>query len=148
MNHSARLIFIGNGPEREQLAARPGVTVQTEWRHDEMYRAYAQLDVLVVPSKTTPTWKEQFGRVIIEALWSGVPVVGSDSGEIPHLIQRTGGGEIFPEGDVVRLASILDELAVDSGKRDALARAGQQAAIDRFSVSAVAGAIEALIFQN
>ena len=67
-----------------------------------MAAGYAQLDVLVLPSHTTPTWKEQFGRVIVEALWCGVPVVGSDSGEIPWLIELTGGGLVFPEGDPTR----------------------------------------------
>ena len=69
-----------------------------------MAAGYAQLDVLVLPSHTTPTWKEQFGRVIVEALWCGVPVVGSDSGEIPWLIGLTGGGLVFPEGDSEALA--------------------------------------------
>ncbi len=55
--------------------------------------------MLALPSRTTPTWKEQFGRVIVEALWCGVPVVGSDSGEIPWLIELTGGGLTFPEGE-------------------------------------------------
>ncbi len=78
--------------------------------HDEMAGAYAQIDVLVLPSHTTLTWKEQFGRVIVEALWCGVPVVGSDSGEIPWLIELTGGGLVFAEGDRALLARALARL--------------------------------------
>ena len=146
MQHPARVIFIGDGAERTPLAATPGVTVQPERQDEKIREAYRQLDVLVVPSRTTPTWKEQFGRVIVEALWSGVPVVGSDSGEIPNLIETTGGGRIFPEGDVARLADILDELARDPAQRATLAQAGQRAAMERYSPRAVAQTIETLLF--
>ena len=95
------LLLIGDGELRAQLDGQPipgsRVRVLNELRHEEMASGYAQLDVLVLPSRTTPTWKEQFGRVVIEALWCGVPVVGSDSGEIPWLIELTGGGLTFPE---------------------------------------------------
>ena len=90
------LLLIGNGELRAQLEGQPmpgsAVRVLDGFSHDRWPAAYAQLDVLALPSHTTPTWKEQFGRVIIEALWCGVPVVGSDSGEIPWLIGLTGGG--------------------------------------------------------
>ena len=43
-----------------------------------------------MPSRTLPNWKEQFGRVIIEAMACGVPVVGSDSGAIPDVIGDAG----------------------------------------------------------
>ncbi len=92
--------------------------------HDQMAAGYAQLDVLVLPSRTTPTWKEQFGRVIVEALWCGVPVVGSDSGEIPWLIGLTGGGLVFPEGDSEALAGRLSELREAPALRERLALAG------------------------
>ena len=97
------LILIGNGEMRPSLQGQPipgsEVRVLDDLSHDQMAGGYAQLDVLVLPSHTTATWKEQFGRVIVEALWCGVPVVGSDSGEIPWLIGLTGGGLTFPEGD-------------------------------------------------
>lgn len=44
---------------------------------------YQQLDVLVLPSRTLAHWKEQFGRVLTEAMACAVAVIGSDSGEIP-----------------------------------------------------------------
>jgi len=44
------------------------------------------LDVLVLPSRSRSFWKEQFGRVLIEAMACGVPVIGSSSGEIPNVI--------------------------------------------------------------
>jgi L-malate glycosyltransferase len=59
------------------------------------------LDVLVLPSRSKPFWKEQFGHVLIEAMASGVPVIGSDSGEIPNVIGNA--GLVFPEGATVKL---------------------------------------------
>ena len=59
------------------------------------------LDVLVLPSLTTPSWKEQFGRVLQEAMACAIPVVGSDSGEIPHVIGDA--GLVTPEGDAAAL---------------------------------------------
>jgi glycosyltransferase involved in cell wall biosynthesis len=66
---------------------------------------YRSLDVLVVPSRTMPNWKEQFGRVIIEAWACGCLVIGSDSGEIPYLIDDE--RYIFAEGDVAMLTAKL-----------------------------------------
>ena len=66
------------------------------------------LDALVIPSETTPTWKEQFGRVIPEAFSIGVPVVGSDSGSIPEIIGDA--GLVFHEKDYEQLTSLLQAL--------------------------------------
>ena len=103
------LLLIGNGELRAALEGKPipgsHVRVLDGLAHGQMAEGYAQIDVLVLPSHTTRTWKEQFGRVIVEALWCGVPVVGSDSGEIPWLIELTGGGLVFPEGDRGALAA-------------------------------------------
>ena len=63
-----------------------------------------------MPSKTTKFWKEQYGRVLIEAMASGVSVVGSSSGAIPEVIGDV--GSIFPEGDIVKLKEAIEyELA-------------------------------------
>ena len=80
-----------------------------------------RFDVLVLPSLTTPTWKEQFGRVLIEAMACGVAVVGSDSGEIPNVIGEA--GLIVPEGDPARLRAALAEVA-DPARRQALVARG------------------------
>src|SRR5262249_44717917 len=123
------LLLIGNGEMRAQLEGQPipgsRVRVLDNIAHEEMASGYAQLDVLALPSRTTPTWKEQFGRVIVEALWCGVPVVGSDSGEIPWLIELTGGGLVFPEGDDESLARQLAKLREQPELRRELAERGR-----------------------
>ncbi len=143
------LVLIGNGDLRPQLEGQqiPGsrVRVLDGLAHDEMAGGYAQLDVLALPSHTTPTWKEQFGRVIVEALWCGVPVVGSDSGEIPWLIDLTGGGLVFPEGNSKELALQLARLRAEPGLRRELADTGRQAVERLFSVPGATDPLEGLI---
>jgi L-malate glycosyltransferase len=94
--------------------------------HTETPLYLSALDVLVLPSETRPNWKEQFGRVTIEAIACGTPVVGSDSGEIPYLIKATGGGISFAEGQPTALAEKLQQLIVDSDLRSRLARQGSE----------------------
>jgi glycosyltransferase involved in cell wall biosynthesis len=143
------LLLIGDGELRAQLEGQeiPGsrVRVLDGLTHDQMPSGYARLDVLVLPSHTTPTWKEQFGRVLVEALWCGVPVVGSSSGEIPWVIELTGGGLVFAEGDRQALARQLTELRGQPELRRQLASAGRAAVERLFSVPAATDALEHLI---
>jgi glycosyltransferase involved in cell wall biosynthesis len=118
------------------------LVLRTDVGHAEMASLYAAMDVLVLPSRTTPRWSEQFGRVLVEALWCGVPVIGSDSGEIPWVVSMTGGGVIFPEGDERALAERLNALRGDPERRAALAVEGRQRVADTFAVDAVATALE------
>lgn len=143
------MVLIGNGEVRGELEGQPipgsQVRVIDDLSHDEMARGYSQMDVLVLPSHTTPTWKEQFGRVLIEAMWCGVPVVGSDSGEIPWVIGLTGGGLTFPEGDRRALAERLRQLREDPQLRARLARAGRESVERLFTVPAATDALERLL---
>ena len=143
------MLLIGNGELRARLDGQPipggRVRVLDGLAHDQMAAGYAQLDVLVLPSRSTPTWKEQFGRVIVEALWCGVPVVGSDSGEIPWLIGLTGGGLLFPEGDSEALAGRLSELREAPALRRRLALAGRAAVERLFTVPAATDSLERLL---
>lgn len=143
------LRLFGNGPMLDELRGvdlpSGSVEVVTNVTHNQMASAYATLDVLVLPSRTTPTWTEQFGRVLVEAMWCGVPVVGSDSGEIPWVIETTGGGLVFEEGDVEGLRRCLEQLRHDPGERERLASNGRAAVAERFSVSASARDLDAVL---
>jgi glycosyltransferase involved in cell wall biosynthesis len=143
------LVMVGNGELRPRLEGQPipgsSVRVLDGLSHDRMASGYAQMDVLVLPSHTTPTWKEQFGRVIIEALWCGVPVVGSDSGEIPWLIGLTGGGLVFPEGDSEALRARLAELRDAPELRRELAERGRSAVERLFTVPAATDPLERML---
>ncbi|MGC2373674.1 MAG: glycosyltransferase family 4 protein [Solirubrobacteraceae bacterium] len=149
LEEPVELLLIGDGELRGRLEGQPipgsKVRVLDSLSHDRMASGYARIDVLALPSRTTPTWKEQFGRVIVEALWCGVPVVGSDSGEIPWLIGLTGGGLVFPEGDRAALAGRLARLRNDRALRERLAGAGRKAAEEMFSVPAATDRLERLL---
>lgn len=142
-----RLSLVGDGPLADELRAvkmpNGSLDLVTNVTHDEMANVYPTFDVLVLPSRTMPTWAEQFGRVLVEAMWCGVPVVGSDSGEIPWVIETTGGGLVFPEGDVGELRRHLALLRDDPALRRRLATAGRAAVAERFSVGASARALDA-----
>jgi glycosyltransferase involved in cell wall biosynthesis len=143
------LLLLGDGELRASLEGQPipgsQVRVIDDLSHARMASGYAQIDVLVLPSHTTSTWKEQFGRVIVEALWCGVPVVGSDSGEIPWLIETTEGGLVFAEHDVAALAERLIELRNSPERRRELAERGRGAVERLFSVPAATDALERLL---
>ena len=97
---------------------------------------YTGLDALVLPSRTRPNWKEQFGRVLIEAMACGVAVLGSDSGEIPRVIGDA--GIVFPEGDVHMLAGSLRRLQTDSALRVRLCDAGRARVLANYTMRHVA----------
>ena len=137
------LLLIGSGPLRERLEQRArelGKAAQIIFEGarplEELPEAINALDVLVLPSRTTPSWKEQFGRVIIEAYACGVPVLGSDSGAIPDVVGA--GGLIFPEGDARALAAALTTLRSDPERRTRLGRAGRALVEGRYTWQHVA----------
>lgn len=106
--------------------------------HNEAPEYLSAFDVLVLPSETRPNWKEQFGRVIIEALACGTPVVGSDSGEIPNVIAATNGGVVFPEGQPQALAEQLRSLILSPSLRSHLVEQGRQAVQSHYTNGALA----------
>jgi glycosyltransferase involved in cell wall biosynthesis len=97
---------------------------------------YRQMDLLVVPSLTRPNWKEQFGRVLIEAMASQVPVIGSNSGEIPNVIGDA--GLLFPENDAPALSELIEGLIRDPARRAELGRRGRKRVLDRFTQDQIA----------
>jgi glycosyltransferase involved in cell wall biosynthesis len=144
-DEDCHLVLIGSGPDEDrfvQLADSLGLQDQVTFLgyidHAEIPSYLATLDVLVLPSETQPDWKEQFGRVIIEALACGTPVVGSDSGSIPHLVRDTEGGLVFPEGDAGTLADRLQTLIDRPERRRELASRGQKVVREKYSNSALA----------
>jgi glycosyltransferase involved in cell wall biosynthesis len=73
--------------------------------HSEMGDYLNAVDLVVMPSISTPVWEEQYGRIAAEAMACGKPVVASKSGAIPMLLG--GHGILFPEGDVDMLSEII-----------------------------------------
>ena len=122
-----RALLVGGGPLEGELrawAARHGdrVRVVTGVGHDAVPPYLAAMDLLCAPSLTTPRWREQLGRMLIEAMACGVAVAGSTSGEIPHVLGD--GGAVVREGNAGAWAGALTRLLEDAGERAALAARG------------------------
>ena len=102
------------------------------------------MDTWVLPSETTLKfktltsvgWQEQFGHVLIEAMAAQVPVIGSDSGEIPNVIADT--GLVFPEGDATALAHHLCHLIDDRTFAKDLGLQGYQRCMAKYTNRALA----------
>ncbi len=138
-----RLTLLGDGPERsrlvglaETLGIRERVDFLGHRPSTQIPALYRELDVLVLPSISRPNWVEQFGRVLIEAMASGVPVVGSTCGEIPNVIGDA--GLICPEGDVRGLTATLARLMDAPSLRHELAERGRARVLARFTQAQVA----------
>ncbi len=135
-------LVLGSGPYERRIlswAERKGWSERVRVllaRHDEVPRYLNAMAVLAAPSQTTPTWKEQFGRMVIEAFACRVPVIGSDSGEIPYVVDDA--GVIVPESDVQGWAEAITSLIRDAQRRSELAKRGYDRCRERFDVHAVA----------
>lgn len=119
------------------------VTVDAPHQDIPMYMAAC--DTLVLPSLTTPRWKEQFGRVLPEAMSCCVPVIGSGSGNIPDMIGDA--GLIVEEGSTAALSRAILRLRADVALRKALGARGRQRVLDLFSVEAQVRTMERLFEQ-
>ena len=140
-----RVYILGTGPQRQplqNLARELGLADRVVFDNpipSTQIPAYLTgLDVLVLPSRTRPNWKEQFGRVLIEAMACGVPVVGSTCGEIPQVIGDA--GLIFPEDDADALRSTLLRLQRDDKLRQELAARGRARVLTHYTQKQVAAA--------
>ena len=143
---SVRGVLVGDGPFeaplREQIARlglEARVSLLPARPAKELAPLMGALDVLVLPSRTTLRWKEQFGRVLIEAGACAVPTIGSDSGAIPDVIGDA--GRIFPEGDALALAKELSDLHAHPDAARTLGQNGLRAVQSRYTWAKVAGAM-------
>lgn len=123
-----RVLFVGGGPMEDKLQrwcrlrGPEAGRVLTGVPHSRVPAILNGIDVGVVPSRTTPKWKEQLGRILIEFMATGVPVVASDSGEIPYVVENA--GVICGESDVTAWAGALNRLIDDAGLRTQYAESG------------------------
>jgi glycosyltransferase involved in cell wall biosynthesis len=141
----ATLDILGDGADRSELMDKArDLGLQNRVRFlppapgDKVAQFMSSLDALVLMSETTRTWKEQFGRVIIEAQACGVPVIGSDSGNIPFV--TSDGGWTVREGDATSLAALIERLDANRDLvRDAQSRALRN--VQRFTESVVSASL-------
>jgi glycosyltransferase involved in cell wall biosynthesis len=139
---NARGLLVGDGPERAELATRAerlGITDRVAFtgarEPEEATALIGALDALVLPSRTMPNWSEQFGRVLVEAMACGTPLVASASGAIPEVVGDA--GLLVAEGRPDDLAHALARLQ-DPGVAALYAARGIARATERYSSQAAA----------
>lgn len=146
----ATVVIAGDGPERDRLASLvrrdaldrrvrflPGLPFQ------EVPSFIKALDLLVLPSVTIPPQhREQFGRVLVEAMAAGVPVIGSSSGAIPEVIGDA--GIVVPEGDAAALAEAIDRVVGDPALGSELSRRGRARVAEYYAWPVIARRMQAL----
>ena len=128
----ATLEIIGAGPQAGALAslsASLGLTDRVHFRgfvdQQDIPELYRSFDVIAVPSLPFPGWQEQFCRVAVEAMASGIPVVASETGALPEVVGSS--GLFVPPGDTQALRDALRRMLDEPD----LWRRKRQAALDR-----------------
>ncbi|MFT5977530.1 MAG: glycosyltransferase involved in cell wall biosynthesis [Candidatus Azotimanducaceae bacterium] len=130
-----RLSIAGDGHLREELeemaATRGHLEIRGRVPRDEIAGMMRSSRVLILPSKRTWKWEEQFGFVLAEAMASGLPVVGTKSGSIPEVVAPW--NPLVDEGDIAALADGIWRALGSDG--DDWGDRNRQWAIDHFSLT-------------
>jgi glycosyltransferase involved in cell wall biosynthesis len=140
----AYLLFIGEGSRREALEAqarelRIAHRVVFTGRRDDVPAVTAALDVAVLPS-----YREAQGLSILEAMALSRPVVASNVGGIPEMIEDGVSGVLVPPHDAEALATAVSRLLLDHPYADTLGRAGHDLVHDRFCIELMVSAIQSI----
>jgi glycosyltransferase involved in cell wall biosynthesis len=142
--HKWRLLILGSGPLESEITGKwkdifgDRLVYLKAVPHADVPAYMRAMDIFVLPSYTTPTWKEQFGLVLAEAMLAGVPCIGSSSGAIPEVIGP--GGLVFKENDIDDLARTLEQCITDLNLRKSLAQNAQRFAQQNYTHVTVAAA--------
>jgi glycosyltransferase involved in cell wall biosynthesis len=136
----ARVLLIGDGEERAALEAQARARGVADRLHitgsvTDVIGLLAAADVLAAPSRN-----EGMGRVLVEAMALGLPVVGARVGGIPDVIEDGESGLLVPPDDPAALAGALTDLGCDTGRRAKLG-AGARPRAEAFSTTVAAAAM-------
>lgn len=150
-DRSWKCLLLGRGPLQETILSEAAAAeiqdrliLVESVPHDEVPRYINLMSTLVLPSETSYQvktltavgWKEQFGHVLIEAMACKVPVIGSNSGEIPFVIEDA--GLIFKEGDVAALEGSLRQMIEIPELCQKLAQQGYDRVMQKYTNKALA----------
>ena len=140
----AYLLIVGEGSRRDALEAlarelRVAHRVVFTGRRDDVPAVTAALDVAVLPS-----YREAQGLTILEAMALSRPVVASNVGGIPEMIEDGLTGLLVPPHDADALAAAIVRLLKNHPLADTLGRAGHDMVHDRFCIELMVGAIQSI----
>ena len=138
-----RALFVGDGPLAGELLAwqhrePERVRVVRGVKHGEVSAFVNAMSVLVAPSRTTPNWREQFGRMLIEGMACGVPVVQPNCAAFTDLVESTGAGRLFEPANTQSLVDEWEKLLANPAEARALGLKGRAAVEGDFSLSRMA----------
>lgn len=142
---NTRVLIIGNGSEEytnnlktliDNLNLNHIISIHPAIAFDDIPAYFQLLDISILLSHTTPIWKEQFGRVLVESMAAGTPVIGSDSGAIPLVVGET--GYIVPEKNIISIREALNNAYTNKSKYIKLSKLAQVRAKKEFSYKAIA----------
>ena len=144
-----RLVLVGRGPDQKhyearatQLGIREQITFAGTYPYAQMPRIYASADALVLASRPTDWWEEQFGYCLIEAMACGKPVVATRSGAIPEVVAEA--GLLCEAENPAQLGQTMKTLLSDNGLRRQVTQAGLMRAKNNFTHLGTAAKLSAL----
>jgi glycosyltransferase involved in cell wall biosynthesis len=105
-------------------------------RYDQVAKYLRCMDIFVLASYATPTWQEQFGLSLAQAMLLGIAAIGSTSGAIPEVLAST--GLLFEEKSVDGLTHALETLLTSEETRRAIADAERRLALQKYTSETVA----------
>jgi glycosyltransferase involved in cell wall biosynthesis len=140
----AWLLVVGEGSRRpalEELAAQLGVAHRVVFtgRREDVPAVTAALDLAVLPS-----YREAQGLTILEAMALSRPVIASNVGGIPEMVEDGRTGLLVPPHDAPALAAAIVRLLTDHAYADLLAKGGHDLVHQRFCVELMVAAVEDL----
>jgi L-malate glycosyltransferase len=133
----ARLVLVGDGPDRPEAAYEAeslGIADRVTFlgKQDSVSEILACADLFLLPSAS-----ESFGLVALEAMAAGVPVIASDTGGLPEVVEQGETGYLAPVGDVDAMAARAIEILKDEADWARLSAAARARAVERFGVDRV-----------
>ena len=134
-NPALTLCIAGDAPEEARL--HPGVEVLGNVPRSRMPEVYQNADVFILP-----TLADNTPVTIMEAMACGVPVIATEVGGIPELVEREVTGKLVPRADVGALAGAIEALSGDEAGRRRMAQAARERAVARFSKERMALELE------
>lgn len=142
---NTRVLIIGNGTEEyisnlkaliDKFNLNHIISIHPAIVFDDIPAYFQIFDISILLSHTTPIWKEQFGRVLVESMAAGTPVIGSDSGAIPLVVGDT--GYIVPEKDILAIREALNEAYTHKEKYIQLSKLAKAMSKKEFAYQAIA----------
>jgi glycosyltransferase involved in cell wall biosynthesis len=144
------LDIIGDGRQRQsleelvkELQMGEMIRFHGSLAREKLIEKYHNANALILPSRTTASGEQEgLGVVLLEAMSAGVPVIGTDCGGIPEIIQDESTGLLVRQNDVNSLSRAMLRLQVDSVLREKLVAAGDELIQSRYNGEAMVEAIK------